>query len=122
MGLLKKSQRILAKIAVDDFIVFEGFIMQGQHQYQPELFSQVDYEQLIPKGHLLRRVDGVLDLSFLQDLTSPLYSSEQGRPSIAPEIFVRMILLQSLYNIDSDRQLCEEVGYNLAYRWFVNCR
>lgn len=92
--------------------------MQGRHQYQPELFSQIDYEQLIPKGHLLRRVDRVLDLSFLHEMTAPLYSAEKGRPSIDPEVFVRMILLEALYNIDSDRQLCEEVGYNLAYRWF----
>tara|TARA_B110001454_G_C12723234_1_gene436044 strand:+ start:28643 stop:29026 length:384 start_codon:yes stop_codon:yes gene_type:complete len=94
--------------------------MQGQHQYQPELFSQIDYESLIPKNHLLHRIDNVLNLSFLSELTKLLYSSGFGRPSIAPEIFFRMILLQALYNIDSDRQLCEEVGYNLAYRWF--CR
>lgn len=92
--------------------------MQGQHHYQPELFSQIDYESLIPKAHLLRRIDNVLDLSFLRELTAPLYANEKGRPSIDPEIFVRMILLEYLYNINSDRQLCEEIGYNLAYRWF----
>ncbi len=94
--------------------------MQGHHEYQPELFSMVDVEKLIPKGHLLRRIDKVLDLSFLSKLTAPLYSHDQGRPSVDPVIFVRMVLLGYLYNIDSDRQLCEEVGYNLAYRWF--CR
>ncbi len=60
--------------------------MQGHHQYQPELFSQIDYEILIPKSHLLQRVDQVLDLSFLPSLTAPLYSESQGKPSIAPEI------------------------------------
>ncbi len=95
-----------------------GGPMQGKHHYQPELFSQIDYQNLIPKSHLLRKTDQVLDLTFLRVLTSSFYSSEQGRPSIDPEIFVRMILLEFLYNIDSDRQLCEEVGYNLAYRWF----
>jgi transposase len=90
--------------------------MQGKHEYQPELFSQVDYEHLIPKTHLLRRIDKVLDLSFLPELTAPLYSQSQGRPSIDPVVFIRMVLLSYLYNIDSDRQLCEEVGYNLAYR------
>jgi transposase len=94
--------------------------MQGRHEYQPELFSQVDIEMLVPNCHLLRRVDKVLDLSFLTDLTAPFYSQSQGRPSIDPVIFIRMVLLSYLYNIDSDRQLCEEVGYNLAYRWF--CR
>jgi transposase len=94
--------------------------MQGRHEYQPELFSQIDMEVLIPKGHLLRRIDRVLDLKFLPALTESLYSPGQGRPSIDPVIFIRMVLLGYLYNIDSDRQLCEEVGYNLAYRWF--CR
>lgn len=92
--------------------------MQGTHCYQPELFSQIDYGQLIPPNHLLRKIDSVLDLNFLRELTKPLYSEEVGRPSVAPDIFIRMVLLQALYNIDSDRQLCEEVGYNLAYRWF----
>src|SRR5271154_4718093 len=92
--------------------------MQGKHEYQPELFATIDFEILIPKGHLLRRIDKVLDLSFLPELTAPLYSESHGRPSIDPEVFIRMVLLSYLYNIDSDRQLCEEVGYNLAYRWF----
>lgn len=92
--------------------------MQGRHEYQPELFSTIDVENLIPKGHLLRRIDKVLDLTFLPELTAPLYSQSQGRPSIDPVIFIRMVLLSYLYNIDSDRQLCEEIGYNLAYRWF----
>jgi len=70
--------------------------MQGRHEYQPELFSSIDVEVLIPKTHLLRRVDNVLDLSFLPELTAPLYAKAQGRPSIDPEIFVRMILLQAL--------------------------
>jgi transposase len=94
--------------------------MQGHHEYQPELFSMVDVEKLVPRGHLLRRIDKVLDLSFLSALTKPLYSQDQGRPSIDPVVFVRMVLLGYLFNVDSDRQLCEEVGYNLAYRWF--CR
>ena len=94
--------------------------MQGHHEFQPELFSSIDFEQLIPKSHLLRRIDKVLDLTFLPEMTASLYSKSMGRPSIDPEVFVRIVLLGYLYNVDSDRQLCEEVGYNLAYRWF--CR
>jgi transposase len=94
--------------------------MQGRHQFQPELFSQIDYESLIPQGHLLRKIDRVLDLNFLTQLTAPMYSNGSGRPSIDPIVFVRMTLLSYLYNISSDRRLCEEVGFNLAYRWF--CR
>lgn len=50
----------------------------------------------------LRKIDKVLDLSFLKDLTAPLYVSEIGRPSIDPEVFVRMVLLEYLYNINPD--------------------
>jgi transposase len=96
------------------------FGMQGKHEYQPELFSTVEIEKLIPKNHLLRRIDRVLDLRFIHELTAPLYCHDHGRKSIDPEVFFRMVLLQALYNINSDRQLCEEVGFNLAYRWF--CR
>jgi transposase len=94
--------------------------MQGKHEYQPRLFSTIQIEILIPQKHLLRRLDATLDLGFVRELTKPLYSKSNGRPSIDPEIFVRMILLEYLYDIPSDRQLCEEIGFNLAYRWF--CR
>jgi transposase len=92
--------------------------MQGRHEYQPELFSQIDIETKIPKNHILRKIDRVLDLSFLRGETAKFYAEGIGRPSIDPEIFIRMVLLGYLYDIDSDRQLCEEIGFNLAYCWF----
>lgn len=94
--------------------------MQGKHQYQPKLFSVVQIESLIPKNHLLVKLDQQLDLSFVRTLTAELYSHGTGRPSIDPEVFVRMLLIEHLYDIPSDRQLCEELGFNLAFRWF--CR
>jgi transposase len=98
----------------------EGHLMQGRQEYQPELFVSVDIEAMIPKNHLLRRVDRVLDLSFISELTKDFYSSDQGRPSIDPQVFIRMLLISYFYGIDSDRRLCEEIQFNLAYRWF--CR
>ena len=94
--------------------------MQGKQQYQPKLFSVVQIETLIPRNHLLVKLDQTLDLSFVGPLTEPLYCKGNGRPSIDPEIFVRMLLLEYLYDIPSDRQLCEELSFNLAFRWF--CR
>jgi transposase len=94
--------------------------MQGKHIYQPKLFSTFNLESLIPKNHQLRKIDEVLDFSFVRELTENLYCKNNGRPSIDPEIFLRMILVGYFYGISSDRGLCEEVGYNLAYRWF--CR
>lgn len=96
--------------------------MQGHHEFQPELFSQIDFEALIPRGHLLRRIDRVLDLSFLKELTAPLYVDNKGRKSIDPVTFVRMVLLGHIYNIDSDRQLCEEVGLTSLTGGFAGLR
>ena len=92
--------------------------MQGQHIYQPKLFVQIDLEKLIPQNHLLRRIDKILDLSFVRDLTKDYYCQNNGRPSIDPELFFRVILIGYIFNIDSDRRLCEELRYNLAYRWY----
>ena len=70
--------------------------------------------------HILRKIDGLLDMTFVRELTASCYASELGRPSIDPEVFFRMELLAYLYGIKSERRLCEEIHYNLAYRWF--CR
>jgi transposase len=77
-------------------------------------------EALIPKDHLLRQIDAKIDFEFVREMTSSLYCQDNGRPSIDPVLFVRICLLTYLYNIPSDRQVCEEIQYNLAYRWF--CR
>ena len=94
--------------------------MIGRQEYQPQLFATVDIEKLVPQNHLLRKIDKVLDLSFIREMTSHLYCSDNGRPSIDPELFFRIYLLIFLFNIDSDRHACEELQCHLAYRWF--CR
>lgn len=92
--------------------------MQGKHRYQPKLFVQIDIEKLVPQNHLLRKIDQILDLSFVRDLTKEYYCQNNGRPSIDPELFFRIILIGYIFNITSDRKLCEELRYNLAYRWY----
>lgn len=92
--------------------------MQGIQHYQHQLFHYFDIESLIPQNHLLRKIDKTIDLSFVRELTAPFYCQNNGRPSVDPEIFFRIILIGYLYGIDSDRQLCDEIQYNLAYRWF----
>ena len=94
--------------------------MQGQNRYQKELFTYIDISSLIPENHILKKIDKVLDLSFVRELTADCYSSTQGRPSIDPELFFRMLLIAYIFGIEHDRKLCEEVSYNLAYRWY--CR
>ena len=93
--------------------------MQGSNHFQPELFVQIDYQALIPKHHILRHIDKVLDLSFVKPLTKKFYSDTQGRPSIDPEVFFRICILGHIYGIPSDRQLCDELGMHIGYRWFV---
>jgi len=94
--------------------------MQGKQSGQQELFSTIDLESFIPKNHLLRKVDKILDLVFLYDLTEDLYCLDNGRPSIDPVLFFRIQLIGYLFGIESDRQLCRDIHLNLAYRWF--CR
>lgn len=93
--------------------------MQGTHAFQPDAKIEIDLDSFVAADHALRKVDRVLDLAFVRELTAPCYS-QLGTPSIDPEVFFRMLLVAYHYGITSDRRLCEEVHYNLAYRWF--CR
>ena len=78
--------------------------MIGRQEYQPTLFSTVNIESFIPKNHLLRKPDSILDFSFVREMTEHLYCSNNGRPSIDPELFFRIYLIIFLYGIESDRQ------------------
>src|SRR6266542_2823644 len=94
--------------------------MMGPRQVdQAALFYEFSLERHVPAGHLLRAIDRFIDLSEVRGHLAPFYSST-GRPSIDPELLVRMLLVGYCYGIRSERRLCEEVHLNLAYRWF--CR
>ena len=94
--------------------------MQGVQAFEPKAKASIDLDSFVAEDHFLRRIDRILDLSFIRELTAPRYAAEQGRPSIDPEVYFRMQLVAYFYGIAKDRRLCEEVRYNLAYRWF--CR
>ena len=94
--------------------------MMGPRQVdQAPLFYEFSLERHVPDAHLLRAIDRFVDLSDVRSHLAPFYSST-GRPSIDPELLVRMLLVGYCYGIRSERRLCEEVHLNLAYRWF--CR
>jgi transposase len=94
--------------------------MMGERQgCQDRLFYEFDLEDVVPADHLLRRIDAVLDLDWLRRELRPFYS-HTGRPSVCPELMIRMLLIGYCYSIRSERRLCQEVELNLAYRWF--CR
>src|SRR5690606_1982309 len=84
---------------------------------QSRLFV-VNWEELIPKDHLLRKINEAVDFRFIYDKVEHLYSPI-GRPSIDPVILFKMTLIGYLYGVPSERRLEEEVKLNLAYRWFV---
>ena len=94
--------------------------MRGSDERSGELFSYVDLEDRVPGGHPLRLIRRIVNevLAALDGEFTELYA-EGGRPSIAPERLLRALLLQVFYTIRSERQLMEQLHYNLLYRWFV---
>jgi transposase len=92
-------------------------MMGRQSGEQDRLFYDVSLDQLVPADHLVRRIEAVLDLSWLHgELVS--YYSHTGRPSVDPELLMRMLIVGYVFAIRSERQLCSEVQVDLAYRWF----
>ena len=80
---------------------------------QAQLFYEFRLEDRVPASHLLRQIDAVLDLSGLHRKLASYYS-HTGRPSIDPELMIRMLLVGYCFGIRSERRLCEEVSLNLA--------
>ena len=81
-------------------------------------FEIVSIEDLVPKDHLVRKVDKALDFDFIYPLVESMYSS-QGRLSIDPIILFKMVFIQYLFGIRSMRQTIKEIETNMAYRWFL---
>jgi len=94
--------------------------MMGQRGgSQDRLFYSFNLDDHVPRSHLLRGIDRFFDLGELRHHLAPFYS-HTGRPSIDPELMIRMLIVGYCFGIRSERRLCEEVQLNLAYRWF--CR
>jgi transposase len=94
-------------------------MMGQQANLQSRLFYAFNLEQHVSEDHLLRGIDAVLDLRDLRVHLADYYS-HTGRPSVDPELMIRMLVIGYCFGIRSERRLCEEVHLNLAYRWF--CR
>jgi transposase len=84
---------------------------------QGQLFYEFHLSEAVPEDHLVRKIDAALDLSWLRSELAPHYSS-MGRPSIDPELMIRMLVVGYVFAIRSERLICREVQVNLAYRWF----
>jgi transposase len=98
-------------------ICWEDGTMMGMQAAPERLFYDFCLEDHVPADHLLRRIDAFLDLEGVRQELRPFYSSI-GRPSIDPELMIRMLIVGYCFAIRSERRLCDEVHLNLAYRWF----
>ena len=85
-------------------------------QYQLEM---VTLEELVPKNHLVRKVDAAIDFEFIRAEVEHLYCKDNGRPPIDPVRLFKMMILGYLFGIPSERRLVQEIQVNVAYRWFL---
>nr|WP_028388133.1 IS1182 family transposase [Legionella fairfieldensis] len=92
--------------------------MQGRSLDKTNAPDYLILDKLIPEDHLLRKVNKHIHFSFVNDLTEKYYSQNNGRPSIPPELYFRMMLINLLFAIKSTRRLVQEIYYDISYRWF----
>jgi len=93
--------------------------MGSRQVAQGALFYEFSLEEHVPQDHLIRAIDRFVDLGGIRRHLAPFYSNT-GRPSVDPELMIRMLLIGYCFGIRSERRICDEVHFNLAYRWF--CR
>ena len=88
------------------------------------VIEMVEIDRLVPEGHLLRKIDKAVDFNRIYEMVEPLYCEDNGRPSVDPVVLFKMGLIQHLYGLPSLRRTAEEVGLNVAYRWYLGtpCR
>src|SRR5215813_268288 len=92
--------------------------MMGERQVQQDaFFYEFSLERHVPEQHLLRSIDRFVELDGVRRELAPFYSVI-GRPSIDPELMIRMLIVGYCFGIRSERRLCEDVHLNLAFRWF----
>jgi len=102
--------------AADD--VAEGGAVMGRKAVEPKLYVSFSLDAVVPANHLVRRLADAVDLSFVRGLVRRYYS-HTGKPSVDPIVLFKLVLLGYLFNITSERRLCEEAGLNLAWRWYL---
>ena len=97
----------------------EEFMLYKNEKNNTEQVQMVSLEQLVPKDHILRKINKYIDFKFIYDLVEDKYSQTTGRPSIDPVVLIKLVILQYFFNINSMRQTIREVEVNIAYRWFL---
>jgi transposase len=94
-------------------------MMGRRSQSQGQLFYEFRLAEVVPDDHLVRKIRALLDLSWVYGELAPYYS-EIGRPSIDPVLMIQMLIIGYVFAIRSERQICQEVKVNLAYRWLCD--
>jgi transposase len=93
--------------------------MLKQRNHKQTEMEMVSIGQLVPRDHLLRKIDKAIDFRFIYDKVKDLYCPDNGRPAIDPVLLFKMLMIGYLFGIRSERQLVKEVEVNVAYRWFL---
>ncbi|SNB44877.1 IS1182 family transposase [Geobacter sp. DSM 9736] len=93
--------------------------MLREHGNKQTALEFVSIEELVPRDHLLRKIDKVIDFEFIRNRVRDLYCADNGRPAIDPVVLFKMLFIGYLYGIRSERQLVRDVQVNVAYRWFL---
>ncbi len=96
--------------------------MLKKPEMQQQELEMVSVESLVPSEHLLRKIDKVVDFSFIHARVKHLYCENNGRPALEPVVLFKLLLLGYLYGVRSERQLMREVEVNVAYRWFLGLK
>src|SRR6202789_4670503 len=89
---------------------------------QQTAFEMVSLEGLVPKDHLLRKIDAVIDFSFIHDRVAGLYCPDNGRPPLDPTLMFKALFIGYLFGVRSERQLMREIEVNVAYRCFLGLK
>ena len=76
-------------------------------------------DDMVPRDHLLRKIDRAINWNFIYDLVEDKYCADNGRPSLDPVLLIKIVFIQYLYGIRSMRQTIKEIEVNVAYRWFL---
>lgn len=93
-------------------------LMQGRTINNQADSDYLALDKLIPDNHFLKRISKYIDFSFVNELTESCYCPNNGRPSLSPEVYFKIMLIGYLYGIKSTRRLVQDVRYNICYRWF----
>lgn len=96
--------------------------MLKKHGAQQLRYEFVCIENLVPKGHLLRKIEKFIDFSFINDKVKKLYCPDNGRPALDPVVLFKILFIGYFFGIRSERRLVKEIEVNVAYRWFLGFR